>query len=36
MAGGMLFLGEGLSLQFILASVLVLGGVAISVLPFKG
>jgi len=36
MAGGMLFLGESLSLQFILASVLVLGGVAISVLPFKG
>jgi len=36
MAGGMLFLGESLSLQFILASVMVLGGVAISVLPFKG
>ncbi|MEQ8902014.1 MAG: DMT family transporter [Roseovarius sp.] len=36
MAGGMLFLGESLSLQFILASVLVLGGVAISVLPIKG
>ncbi len=36
MAGGMLFLGENLSLQFILASVLVLGGVAISVLPIKG
>ena len=36
MAGGMLFLGESLSLQFILASVLVLGGVAISVLPLQG
>ncbi|GAW36279.1 EamA-like transporter family protein [Roseovarius sp. A-2] len=36
MAGGMLFLGESLSLQFILASALVLGGVAISVLPIKG
>ena len=36
MAGGMLFLGESLTLQFILASVLVLGGVAISVLPIKG
>lgn len=36
MAGGMVFLGESLSLQFILASVLVLGGVAISVLPIKG
>jgi drug/metabolite transporter (DMT)-like permease len=35
MAGGMVFLGESLSLQIILASVLVLGGVAISVLPFK-
>ena len=35
-AGGMIFLGESLSLQFILASVLVLGGVTISVLPIKG
>lgn len=33
MAGGMLFLSESLSLQFILASILVLGGVAISVIP---
>ncbi|MEO3413643.1 DMT family transporter [Roseovarius sp. CAU 1744] len=32
MAGGMFFLGEVLTLQFALASVLVLGGVAISVL----
>ncbi len=36
MAGGMIFLGEALSLQFVLASVLVLGGVAISVLPLQG
>jgi drug/metabolite transporter (DMT)-like permease len=35
MAGGMVFLGEHLSLQFIMASVLVLGGVAISVLPLQ-
>ena len=33
MTGGMVFLGEAMSLQFMLASVLVLGGVAISVLP---
>ncbi|PIV78676.1 MAG: EamA family transporter [Rhodobacteraceae bacterium CG17_big_fil_post_rev_8_21_14_2_50_63_15] len=33
MAGGMVFLGEALSLAFVLASALVLGGVAISVLP---
>ena len=32
MAGGMVFLGEALSLRFVLASVLVLGGVALSVL----
>lgn len=32
MAGGMLFLGEVLTLQFALASVLVLGGVALSVI----
>ncbi|MEI4231803.1 DMT family transporter [Roseovarius sp. D22-M7] len=36
MAGGMIFLGESLSLQFVAASVLVLGGVAISVLPLQG
>jgi len=35
MAGGMVFLGEALSLQFVLASVLVLGGVAVSVLTPK-
>lgn len=33
MAGGMLFLGEALSLEFALASVLVLSGVAVSVIP---
>lgn len=33
MAGGMLFLGEVLYWQFVLAAILVLGGVAISVLP---
>lgn len=33
MAGGMIFLAEALDLQFVLATVLVLGGVAISVLP---
>ncbi len=32
LAGGMLFLGEALTLTFVLASVLVLGGVAVSVL----
>lgn len=32
MAGGMVFLGEALSLRFVLASVLVLGGVGLSVL----
>jgi drug/metabolite transporter (DMT)-like permease len=32
MAGGMLFLGEGLTPRFVIASVLVLGGVALSVL----
>ncbi|MBS0125792.1 DMT family transporter [Thetidibacter halocola] len=32
MAGGMLFLGEALTTQFVLASVAVLGGVALSVL----
>ena len=36
MAGGMIFLGESLSLQFVMASALVLGGVAISVLPLQG
>jgi len=35
MAGGMVFLGENLSLQFVMASALVLGGVAISVLPLQ-
>jgi len=35
MAGGMIFLGESLSLQFVAASALVLGGVAISVLPVQ-
>ena len=35
MAGGMIFLGEHLSLQFVMASALVLGGVAISVLPLQ-
>jgi len=34
MAGGMIFLAEALDLQFVMATVLVLGGVAISVLPF--
>jgi drug/metabolite transporter (DMT)-like permease len=33
MAGGMLFLGEALSAEFVLASALVLGGVAVSVIP---
>ena len=33
MAGGMIFLAEALDLQFVMATVLVLGGVAISVLP---
>ncbi len=32
MAGGMLFLGEALTLQFAVASILVLGGVALSVI----
>ena len=36
MAGGMIFLSEHLSLQFVMASALVLGGVAISVLPLQG
>jgi len=36
MSGGMIFLGEHLSLQFVMASALVLGGVAISVLPLQG
>ena len=35
MAGGMVFLGEVLTLQFALASVLVLGGVAVSVLGYS-
>jgi drug/metabolite transporter (DMT)-like permease len=35
MAGGMIFLGEDLSLQFVMAGALVLGGVAISVLPVQ-
>ncbi|MET4101029.1 drug/metabolite transporter (DMT)-like permease [Roseovarius sp. MBR-78] len=35
-AGGMVFLGEGLGLQTVLASALVLGGVAVSVLRFRG
>jgi drug/metabolite transporter (DMT)-like permease len=35
-AGGMVFLGEGLGLQTVLASVLVLGGVAVSVLRLRG
>ena len=35
MAGGMLFLGETLTLRFALASALVLGGVAVSVLPLR-
>ncbi|KAA8610285.1 DMT family transporter [Salipiger aestuarii] len=35
MAGGMLFLGEPLTLRFALASALVLGGVAVSVLPLR-
>jgi drug/metabolite transporter (DMT)-like permease len=34
MAGGMIFLAEALDWQFVMATVLVLGGVAISVLPF--
>lgn len=33
MAGGMIFLAEALDLQFVMATALVLGGVAISVLP---
>lgn len=36
MAGGMIFLGESLTAQSLLAGALVLGGVAISVLPFQG
>lgn len=35
LAGGMLFLGEAVTLTFVLASVLVLGGVALSVLAPK-
>jgi len=35
-AGGMIFLGESLGLQTVLASALVLGGVAISVLRLRG
>ena len=35
-AGGVLFLGEGVSMRFILAAGLVLGGVAVSVLGPKG
>jgi len=35
-AGGMVFLGESLDPQAVLASALVLGGVAISVLRFRG
>jgi drug/metabolite transporter (DMT)-like permease len=35
-AGGMVFLGESLGLQTLLASALVLGGVAISVLRLRG
>lgn len=35
MAGGMIFLGEEMSLQFVMASLLVLGGVAVSVLPIQ-
>ncbi|MBU2959738.1 DMT family transporter [Citreicella sp. C3M06] len=34
MAGGMAFLGEALTLRFVLACGLVLGGVALSVIPF--
>ncbi|SFQ37870.1 EamA-like transporter family protein [Roseivivax halotolerans] len=34
LGGGMIFLGESASLHFALASLLVLGGVAVSVLPF--
>lgn len=33
MAGGMLFLGEALTSEFVLATALVLGGVAVSVIP---
>lgn len=33
MGGGMVFLGESLSVQFVAAAALVLGGVAVSVLP---
>ena len=36
MAGGMVFLGEDLSLRFALASVVVLGGVAVAVWPVRG
>ncbi|QGX97886.1 DMT family transporter [Roseovarius faecimaris] len=36
MAGGMIWLGEALTLRFGLASVLVLGGVALSVRPQRG
>ncbi|MHA6325363.1 DMT family transporter [Roseivivax sp. CAU 1753] len=35
LGGGMVFLGETLTLGFAIASVMVLGGVAVSVLPFK-
>jgi len=31
LAGGMVFLGEGLSLRFALSSLLVLGGIAVSI-----
>lgn len=36
MAGGMIWLGEALSLRFVLASVLVLGGVALTLRPQRG
>lgn len=35
MAGGMIFLAEALTVPFVLASALVLGGVTVSVLPFR-
>ncbi|MCR8548306.1 DMT family transporter [Salipiger sp. P9] len=35
MAGGMLFLGEVLTMRFVLAAALVLGGVAVSVVPLR-
>ncbi|MHA7875016.1 DMT family transporter [Roseivivax sp.] len=35
LGGGMVFLGESLTWQFALASLLVLGGVGLSVLPFR-